>query len=365
MLKLFNRACYSFFKHIVFFYLWKKYHLKKNLFFSKIRLAVFFILLVAAIGVTGYHFIEGYSFIESLYMTMITISTVGFREVQPLSNVGKLFTIFLILISLGTVAYAVSVVTTHFIEAQVNYLFRGTRQRIISKKMKDHVIICGFGRNGHQAAFDLSKQNKHCVVIDKNQEAVNDVKDMPGVVIVVGDATDDDVLLKAGIKNAKALIATLPIDADNLYITLTSRFMNPEMKIISRASSEASERKLKMAGADSVVMPERVGGSHMARLVARPDIVEFLEHLSYQGENPTNMEEISCDDLPDSLESKTIFEIGIRRATGANIVGYKSPDGVFILNPSPDSKLLPGSKIFVLGNKEQIGAMKRIFKTTH
>ena len=365
MLKLFNRACYSFCKQIVFFYLWKKYQLKKNLFLSGIRLAAFFIILVVAIGVIGYHLIEGYAFIDSLYMTMITISTVGFSEVKQLSNEGKLFTIFLVLISLGTVAYAASVVTTHFIEAQVNYLFRGTRQRIISKKMKDHVIICGFGRNGHQAAFDLSKQNRNCVVIDKNKDAMSALGDLPGVAIVVGDATDDEVLVKAGIKNAKALIATLPIDADNLYIALTSRFMNPEMKIISRASSETSERKLKMAGVDSVVMPERVGGSHMARLVARPDIVEFLEHLSYQGDNPTNMEEISCDDLPDSLESKTIFEIGIRRATGANIVGYKSPEGVFILNPSPDSKVIHGSKIFVLGNKSQIDAMKRIFKPNH
>lgn len=339
--------------------------MKRNLFFSKIRLAVFFIVLVAAIGATGYHYIEGFNFIDSLYMTVITISTVGFSEVKQLSNEGKLFTIFLVLISLGTVAYAVSVVTTHFVEAQVNYLFRGTRQRIISKKMKDHVIICGFGRNGHQAAFDLSKQKKNCVVIDKNQESMSELTDLPGVAIVVGDATDDEVLLKAGIKNAKALIATLPVDADNLYITLTSRFMNPEMKIISRASSEASERKLKMAGADNVVMPEKVGGSHMAKLVARPDIVEFLEHLSYQGGNPTNMEEISCDELPDYLDSKTIFEIGIRRETGANIVGYKSPEGVFILNPSPDSKVIPGSKIFVLGNKNQIDAMKRIFKPNH
>jgi len=336
--------------------------LKQNPSDIKVRLAGLFVLFAVAIGVTGYHFIEGYTFVDALYMTMITISTVGFREVEPLSTGGKIFTVFLVLISVGTVAYAISAVSQHFVEEQFSSILRGTRKRIISRKMKNHVIICGFGRNGSQSARDLAFQNRPCVVIDKNQSTVDHLKDFPNVAVIIGDATEDDVLINAGIKSATALITTLPVDADNLYITLTSRFLNPDLKIISRASSEASERKLKMAGADSVVMPEHVGGSHMARLVARPDIVEFLEHLSYTGDHPTNLEEISCDDLPHALESKTIFEIGIRRETGANIVGYKAPDGTFILNPSPDSKVIPGSKIFVLGTKEQISAMKTIFK---
>ncbi len=336
--------------------------MKQNPSDIKVRLAGLFVLFAVAIGVTGYHFIEGYTFVDALYMTMITISTVGFREVEPLSTGGKIFTVFLVLISVGTVAYAISAVSQHFVEEQFSSILRGTRKRIISRKMKNHVIICGFGRNGSQSARDLAFQNRPCVVIDKNQSTVDHLKDFPNVAVIIGDATEDDVLINAGIKSATALITTLPVDADNLYITLTSRFLNPDLKIISRASSEASERKLKMAGADSVVMPEHVGGSHMARLVARPDIVEFLEHLSYTGDHPTNLEEISCDDLPHALESKTIFEIGIRRETGANIVGYKAPDGTFILNPSPDSKVIPGSKIFVLGTKEQISAMKTIFK---
>ena len=330
--------------------------MKQNPSDIKVRLAGLFVLFAVAIGVTGYHFIEGYTFVDALYMTMITISTVGFREVEPLSTGGKIFTVFLVLISVGTVAYAISAVSQHFVEEQFSSILRGTRKRIISRKMKNHVIICGFGRNGSQSARDLAFQNRPCVVIDKNQSTVDHLKDFPNVAVIIGDATEDDVLINAGIKSATALITTLPVDADNLYITLTSRFLNPDLKIISRASSEASERKLKMAGADSVVMPEHVGGSHMARLVARPDIVEFLEHLSYTGDHPTNLEEISCDDLPHALESKTIFEIGIRR------VGYKAPDGTFILNPSPDSKVIPGSKIFVLGTKEQISAMKTIFK---
>lgn len=325
-------------------------------------MAMLFILLVIVIGISGYHFIEGYQFVDALYMTMITISTVGFREVQPLSAGGKIFTVFLVMISLGTVAYAVTVVSTHFVEAQMRYFFKGTRERKISKRMKNHVIICGFGRNGLQSARELSLRSQPCVIIDKNQDISEQLKEMENVSVIIGDATEDEVLIRAGIKNASALITTLPIDADNLYITLTSRFMNPELKIISRASSEASERKLQMAGVDSVVMPEKVGGSHMARLVARPDVVEFLEHLSYKGENPTNIEEINCDDLPENMEAKTIYEIGIRRETGANIIGYKAPDGSYILNPSPDSKVIPGSKIFVLGTKEQIDAMKSILK---
>lgn len=224
--------------------------------------------------------------------------------------------------------------------------------------MKNHVIICGYGRNGNQAVLDLATHEKPCVVIDKNQTTVDQLKDNPNISVVIGDATEDEILIQAGIKNASALISTLPNDADNLYITLTSRFLNPSMKIISRAASEASERKLKMAGVNSVVLPERVGGSHMARLVARPDIVEFLEHLSFNGDSPTNIEEIDCE----NLSGKTIFEIGIRKATGANIIGYKDPEGTYILNPNPDSKVIPGSKVFVLGTKDQIAAMKKIIK---
>lgn len=139
--------------------------------------------------------------------------------------------------------------------------------------------------------------------------------------------------------------------------------MNPDLKIISRASNESSEKKLRFAGANNVILPEKVGGNHMAILVAKPDIVEFLEHMSLRGSSPTNLEEIVCADLQDDISCKSIHEIGIRQKSGANIIGFKTPEGEFILNPSPETSVIPGSKLFVLGNKEQIETMKKILKT--
>lgn len=177
---------------------------------------------------------------------------------------------------------------------------------------------------------------------------------------IEGDATQDEVLLKADIKTALSLITTLPNDADNLFVVLTARSLNPELKIISRASSESSEKKLRMAGVDSVVMPERVGGAHMATLVAKPDVVEFLEHLTIHSNEATQLMEIMCTDLPEDLLNKPIREIGIRRKTGANIIGFKTVSGEVIINPSPDTKLIPDSKLFVLGTTKQIEHMKNI-----
>lgn len=225
--------------------------------------------------------------------------------------------------------------------------------------MKDHVIICGYGRNGQQAKNELEAYNRSFVVVDQKAELLNQLADPPAN-FIRGDATEDEVLINAGIHSAYALITTLPIDADNLFVVLTARALNPNLLIISRASSESAERKLRVGGVDSVVLPEKVGGAHMAMLVARRDVLEFLDHLSVNGNAPTNLEEILCNSLAEEYKERTIFEIGIRKKTGANIVGYKTAAGVFIINPTPDTIVSPDSKLFVLGTPEQIEHMKRI-----
>lgn len=305
--------------------------------------------------------IEGDDFLDALYMTIITISTVGFGEVHRLSVPGKLFTIMLIIFSLSTFAYAITIISTYLLEGQIRYLIRGYRTKSI-KKMENHVIVCGFGRNGQQAVKELEAHRYQFVVIDNNHDLIIKNMDRPAR-FIEGDATQDETLMKANITTARALITTLPVDADNLYVVLTARSLKPDLLIISRASDDASERKLRMAGVDNVVMPEKVGGVHMADLIARPDVVEFLEHLTVHDEDPTNLEEIVCHDLPEGTYSKTIYEIGIRRKTGANIIGYKNPEGKYILNPSPDTKVIPGSKLFVLGTRDQIEEMKKIIRS--
>ncbi len=171
------------------------------------------------------------------------------------------------------------------------------------------------------------------------------------------------MLIEAGIKKAKALISSLPVDADNLFVVLTARSLNPDLIIISRASNERSEKKLRIAGVNNVVMPEKLGGAHMATLVARPDVVDFLNHLSIHGEAPTNLEEIVCSRMHERHLNKSIYEIGIRKKTGANIIGFRTPEGEYIINPKPDTKVIQNSKLFVLGTPDQIIAMKKMLRS--
>jgi len=326
----------------------------------KILTAISILLVIIVLGVSGYMLIEGDDFINALYMTVITISTVGFGEIHKLSTPGKIFTMVLILSSFGTYAYAISIITTHFVEGQLAGFFAGGgRRKSKVKKMDNHIIICGFGRNGQQAVHELIAHGQSFIIVDNNHDLIlhNLSKDYR---FVEGDATNDDILEKANIKGARALITTLPNDADNLFVALTARSLNPNLIIVSRATTESSEKKLKIAGVNNVVMPERVGGAHMATLIAKPDVMEFLDKLSVHGKAPTNLEEIICSDLPPNVLDHSINKIGIRKKTGANIIGFKTPDGEFILNPSPELKVAKGSKLFVLGTPDQIGLMKTI-----
>jgi len=318
-----------------------------------------FIALIFIIGITGYIVIENMSFVDSLYMTIITVSTVGFNI---LSDEGKFLTIFLIVTSLGTFAYTLSLITSYIVEGKLNNILRGYIKKSDLKKMKNHVIICGYGRNGIQSVNEFKAYGTSCIVIDKNRQKIERLVDQPGVRFLAGDATEDELLIKAGINSASALITTLPVDADNLYVVLTARSINNDLTIISRASGEAVEKKLHVAGVDHVVMPEQIGGAHMAKLVSRPDIIEFLDHLSIHGVDPTNLEEIFCNNMPEQYRNMTIYEIGIRKKSGANIIGFKTIDGEYILNPTPDTVVIPNSKLFVLGTPEQIQKMKSMMK---
>ncbi len=329
---------------------------------TKLFYATLLLILLISYGTIGFMSIEGFTLLESFYMTIITISTVGYGEVHELSATGKIFTASLILFSLAVLTYVVSIITTQFFEGQLSYLIKGYKNKSRLRKMRNHVIICGFGRNGQQAVKELEAHKNDFIVIDGSHELIIENAN-PSFKMIEGDATNDEVLLQAGIESAQSIITTLPNDADNLFVTLSARSLNPNIKIISRASSKSSVKKLKMAGADNVVMPERIGGAHMATLVARPDVMEFLQHLSIHGEDPTNLEEINCAELPKDAINKTIFEIGVRQKTGANIIGFKTPDGEFILNPDPKTKMIPHSKLFVLGTEKQIDQMRGIFNT--
>jgi len=317
-------------------------------------------LLVAIIlvGVAGFRIIENYSFSEAIYMTIITVSTVGFNEVRPLSPEGRLFTAFLIIFSFGTFAYAVSSITIYVMDGEYKRYFKDLRVTKQVNKISNHTIICGYGRNGKQAVSELKAHNRKYVVVEFNKELVEELRETHSIPFVEGDATQEEVLERAGIDRATSLITTLPKDADNLFVVLTAREMNAELLIISRASKDNSDKKLRRAGADNVIMPDKIGGAHMASLVIKPDVIEFMDYVMGQGSSSINLEEITFENLPEEFKNKSIKELGIRDKSGANIVGFRTPDGEYIINPSPDTVIMPKAKIFVLGTVEQVNAFR-------
>jgi voltage-gated potassium channel len=224
------------------------------------------------------------------------------------------------------------------------------------------VIICGFGRNGKQAAHVLKKHGKRFVVIERSKDLVAAVNHKYADLVLEGDSTQDEVLIKAGIHRAKALITTLPIDADNLFIVLSAKSLNPKLTVISRASEENSDKKLKIAGADNVIMPDKLGGAHMASLVMKPDVMEFVDYITGQGGDNIRLEEITFDNLSPAYRNKTIKELEVRNKSGANIIGFKTAQGEYIINPSADTQIIPDAKLFVLGTTEQILKLKELFE---
>ncbi len=327
--------------------------------YAKLRYAFILMLGISIFGVIGYMLVEGLSFIDALYMSVITISTVGYTDAQILSVGGKIFTIILIIISWASFAYGISVITSHFVEGGIGNFIHRYRYKNIFKKMKNHTVIVGYGRNGSSAAEELLISNNPFIIIEKNHNIIMNSLNSK-IQFIEGDATDDDILIEAGIKYAKSILLTLPLDADNLFITISARALNPNIQIITRATSDSAEKKLLIAGANEVVMPEYVGGSHMAAMVNSVDVVHFLEQISLSGSADTNLVEIQCSDLPPELINQSIFELGIRTNSGANIVGFKTADGKFVTNPTPDTKIIPNSKLFVMGNPTQIKKMKDI-----
>lgn len=331
-----------------------------RIFKTKIYTAVFLLGFLLLVGVMGYKLISGYSLIDALYMTVITITTVGFGEVHPLDDNSKLFTVFLILASVVILGYSLSLITEYILS--INSIVE-LRQKKMQKKidsLKNHIIICGYGRNGKQAAKKLLAYNKPFVVIEKDKELLGKFQD-ESILFVIGNANEDEVLLKAGLERASTLILAMPNDADNLFVVLSARQLNKSMKIISRASQETSYNKLKMAGANNVILPDKIGGDHMASLVVIPDLMEFLDNLSIVGKYNINIEEVAVEKLYNTSEIKTIKDLDLRRKTGCTVIGFKDDQGEYVVNPEAEIQLVPNSKIIVLGRPEQIEKLNSIY----
>lgn len=327
---------------------------------KKLFIAGALLFVVLSIGVVGYMVISDDSFIDALYMTVITISTVGFGLIHPLSVEAKLFTIFLIFLSVFLYGYVLKVLSENI---AVGTFFEELKMKRMQKRidsLNKHTIVCGYGRNGQQAVAKLEKFNQDCVVVEYDQEVLKQLE-IEERNCLLGNATDDEVLQGSGIERASNLIVALPSDADNLFIVLSARQLNSNLTIISRASDESSYKKLKIAGADNVIMPDKLGGDHMASLVVTPDIIEFVDMLSMDGESTANLQEILVDDLPKTYLSKSIRDLDLRKKTGCSVIGYKTIDNEYIVNPEAETKLIEGSILIVLGRPEQVIKLQTLY----
>ncbi len=313
-------------------------------------------------GSIGFVLVEDYTFDQAFYMTVITVSTVGFGEVfGEMSSLGRVFTCFMIIVSFGIFAYAATSITRYLVTGQYRYYFRDYKVNQEIKKLQNHVIVCGYGRNGKQAIKTLEAHGMPFIVMEDREEIIEELRrESSKIPYIMGDATLEENVVLAGVMRAKAIITTLPKDSDNLFVVLTARELNKKITIISRASQDNSDKKLRIAGANNVIMPDKVGGAQMASLVVTPDVVEFIDHLFVQGPGKINLEEITFRNIPSEMQYKTFRELESKYRTGASLVGCKLPNGEIIVNPTKDLELVPDSKLFVLGTTEQIQRLNQI-----
>ncbi|WP_292244510.1 potassium channel protein [Mesonia sp.] len=329
---------------------------------SRLTVALVMLATVFLVGILGYKIFSEYTWIDAIYMTVITITTIGFGEVQQLSPQEKLLTSIYIICSIFFVGYAISVITEYILSKNNIGNLRAKKVKSKIDALKDHVIVCGYGRNGAQAVSKLQAYRQNFVIIDKDEKVLEELYDTD-YLYIKGNATEDEILKEAGIERASTLMCTLPGDADNVFIVLSAKQLNDRLKIISRATKESTLYKLKLAGADNVIMPDKIGGDHMASLVVTPDLVEFLGHLSVsRQEGSINIEEIDFANICRDGEEHAIKELDLRKKTGCTVIGYRAPDGNYTVNPDADMVIRKDSKLIFIGKPEQITKLKETYK---
>jgi voltage-gated potassium channel len=332
---------------------------------NRLLWAMFLLLFSIGSGILLFYTVENYSLVNAFYMTIITISSIGFGEIEPLSPTGRLLTSMYILINLGIFAYFISIITSYVLEGELQKAYIKYMYVEELSKLHNHVIVCGYGRNGRKACEELLR-NKYTFVVIEADAAGKGITDLSRKVfpLVEGDATQDDVLRLAGITQAKAIITALPKDADNVYITLTAREFNPEITIIARATDESAVKKLYRAGANHVVMPDYIGGMHMAHHITQPEVVEFLEMLSGTGEVKLKMQELLYKELKSEYKNKTLKELNIRKYTNVTVLGLKDADKGFIINPTADHIFNEGDVLIILGDETDLARFRKMYAST-
>ncbi len=307
---------------------------------------------VIAVGSVGYVLL-GFGPLDAVYQTVTTVTTVGFRELQPLSPTGQVFTMVLILAGVGTALYTLTVLLELLIEGHLSQAMERRRMDKRIAGLRGHIIVCGWGRVGRAIARELSVAGKDVVIVDNDPERAGSVGTQ---LYVLGDASDDDVLRYAGIEHAGALVAAASTDAVNLVITLSGRSLRPDLFIVSRAREESSDAKLRRAGADRVVNPQEIGGARIAAFVVRPHVTEFLDVVMHERGLELRLEEIAVRD-DSRLADVTIGEAMIRDRTGALVLALRDSEAGFISNPSAATVMRPGQILIAIGTPPQLQAL--------
>ncbi len=310
------------------------------------------------IGAVGYAAIEGWSILDSLYMTVITVSTVGFKEIEPLSSAGQIFTIILIIFGVGSIAYSAGSIVQFMVEGQLRSILGRKKVEKKISNLRGHYIICGYGRIGTHICHELEAKPVPFVVVEHDPQRCEHLYN-EGMLYVEGDATQDETLIKAGILHARGLVTAVTSDTANVYITLTARGLSPDLFILSRASEEGAEMKLRRAGANKVISPYVMGASRMAQAILRPSVVDFIE-IATAGKNIELQIEESRVASDSSLVKKTLITSGIRQEFGVIIVGIKKEDGHMHFNPEPTTQILGGDILITLGEPAAIERLEKL-----
>jgi len=318
------------------------------------------LLLLVLFSTVGIHLIEGWPWLDCLWHTIITISTVGYHLAHPLSPAGKIFTMLVIVVAFAVFAYGASTVAAMIFEGELQKILTVKRMEKMVAKLKNHTIVCGLGRTGQAAIKELYKEKVPFVVIEKDEERIEEAKEhYPNLIYIHGDATQDETLLKAGIKSASNLIVATADDADNLFITLSAKNLNPRLRIVTRANREENVIKLKRAGATEVILPNVIGGLRMASLAIRPSVVSFLDIVTHHGEIDLRLEEVKVP-KGSPFHGKLLKDLDIPKKTGVIVIGIRREDGSFILNPTSTTMVLEGDSLIIIGTKEQAEKLKRL-----
>jgi voltage-gated potassium channel len=316
------------------------------------------LVAIVFIGTIGYEVIEGWSLLDSIYMTITTITTVGFREVHPLSDAGRIFTIFVIIGGVGGALYVLTNIMAYLLEGQFGITMGRRRMKNRIAKLKDHFILCGYGRVGQEIAQAFSEEGVPFVIIANDQQHIARAE-KEGYLCLFGDATSDEVLKEAGIERAHGLVAAVGTDTDNTFITLSARELRPDLFIEARSSSPEAEGKLRRAGADRIISPHAIGGRRMAMLALRPAVVDFIDTVTYGRGRELELENVDVGS-GSQLVGRTMEQA--RSKVGITVLAMRKKGGKLLPNPPGEEIIEEGDRLIVIGTKKRLAALESIFE---